>query len=106
MYVGADWDPIDTGLDADVFTIDFVKGLNPGETIVSASIAIDVLTGTDAGAAARLAGPAIFTGSKVSQTIDVRSGPPDVYYRLTMTIATTQRAAITRWSHFWSRTPD
>lgn len=107
MYIGADWDPIDTGLEADVFTIDFVKALNAGETILSASVEIAVLTGTDAAAASRMAGPPLITGSMVSQEIDVRGAPlAGVYYQLVMTVATNQRPAITRWSHFWSRPPN
>lgn len=106
MYIGSDWDPIDTGLEADVFTIDFVKVLNAGETILSASVTIAVLTGTDAGAASRMVGPPLLSGSQVSQEIDVRGGPPGVYYQLVMTVATNQRPAVTRWSHFWSRSPN
>lgn len=105
MYLGRDFDPMDTGYEADVFTIDFVKDLNAGETISTVAVALAVVTGTDANPSSRLSGSVSISGSKCSQAIDVRSAPPGVYYRLIMTVATNQRVAVTLWSHFWSRTP-
>jgi hypothetical protein len=105
MYVGRDWDPIDTGFEDDVFTLDFVNDLNSGETISSVAATIAVVQGTDPTPASRLSGAASFSGSKCSQAVDVRGGPSGVQYRLAMTVATNQRVAVTLWSHFWSRSP-
>lgn len=106
MYIGTDFDDIDAGLEARIFTIDFVAALRTGETIVSAVASVAVVSGTDAGASGRLVGSATISGTKVSQEIDLRSGPPGVYYRLMVTVSTNQEPAVSRWSHFWSRSPN
>ena len=107
MYLGEDWDPLDTAVESDIFTVDFTAALLAGETISSATVAIAVVGGTDATPSTRLSGSAGISGNKVSQTIDVRglSGAA-VYYRLDFVITTNQRPAVSRWSHFWSRPPN
>jgi hypothetical protein len=105
MYVGTDWDPIDTGLEAQPFTLDFKNDIAASDTINSVVFSLAVLIGTDPTPSARLTGLPAISGTQVSQVVDVRSAPAGVYYRLTATCATVQQTAVTLWSHFWSRTP-
>lgn len=102
MYVGRDWDPLDVG-EVDVFTLDFVKDLNTGETIASATVACVVVAGTDATPESRLSGSASFSGTKVSQGIAGALGGVD--YRLIGTVITSASRTLIRWSNFACQDP-
>lgn len=62
----------------EVFTINFVNKLLPGETILSAVWSIAVVAGTDANPSTMLQGGAAISGSTVSQII--KGGVPGVRY--------------------------
>ncbi len=109
MYCGRDFDPIDSGVEDSTFTLDFVNDLSAGETITggSAVATLTVIKGTDPSPASRLSGAPAISGTKVSQTIDVRGAPAGaVYYQLRIVVATNMQPALCLWSHFWSRNPD
>lgn len=53
--------------EGDLFTLDFVNDLVPGDSIASATWAITVLVGVDPSAAACAMGPATIFGTKVTQ---------------------------------------
>ena len=105
MYCGRDFDLMDAGYESDVFTLDFVNDLNAGESISTVVFSIAVMQGIDPTPIARLSGSPSISTTRVSQAVDVRAAPSGVLYRLQATIATNQRAAISLWSHFWSRSP-
>jgi hypothetical protein len=71
-------------------TFDFSAELN-GETITSASVAIAVLTGEDAAAAAMLSGAATFPSPFTQVLQSVVNGVAGVDYRLTCTANTATR---------------
>ena len=105
MYVGTDFDAIDTGLEAQPFTLDFKNDIAGTDTITSVTFSLTPIVGTDAAAASRLTGSPSISGTQVSQTVDVRGAPAGVYYRLAATCVTVQQPAVALWSHFWSRPP-
>jgi hypothetical protein len=65
-------------IETEVFTVDFINKLLPGETILSAVWSVTVAAGTDANPSAMVQGSAVINGSAVSQIIT--GGVPGVRY--------------------------
>jgi hypothetical protein len=65
-------------IEQEVFTVNFVNKLLPGETIQSAVWSVTVAAGTDANPSAMIQGAAAINGSAVSQIIT--GGVPGVRY--------------------------
>lgn len=72
--------------ETEVFTVDFVNKLLPGETITSATWSITPVDGADPSASAMIQGAASVNGSAVSQIIT--GGVPGVRYAPTCTAQT------------------
>jgi len=105
MYVGRDFDPSDNG-ESERYTLDFVNDLQAGDTIVSATWTCEVAAKSaadDVDAASRIAGAAVYLGTKTTQRV---SGMvPGVTYCLTATIVTTMSDTISLWSHVECKEP-
>jgi hypothetical protein len=105
MYVGRDFDPSDTG-ESERYTLDFVNDLQAGDAIATATWTCEVAaksTGSDADAATRIDGPAVYLGTKTTQRV---SGMvPGVTYCLTAKITTTLQDTVSLWSHVECKDP-
>lgn len=75
-----------TPAEDEYFGFDFTLRLATGETISSASFAIAIAVGADAGVAGMLSGSAVIDGAIVKQL--VIDGVAGVTYRLTATVVT------------------
>jgi hypothetical protein len=105
MYVGRDFDPSDTG-ESERYTLDFVNDLQVGDTIVSAIWTCEVAAksaGADSGAASRVDGAAVNSGTKTTQRITGMQ--PGVIYCLTATVVTTLQDTVSLWSHVECKEP-
>lgn len=99
MYVGRDFDPIDTG-EEEVFTLDFSRDVNPEQTIADAVVEIEVAAiseGEDETPGERLLGARVITGYKVSQKIGTCIG--GVIYCVTMRATTSTGEKVSLWAH-------
>lgn len=104
MYTGSDFDDIDP-IEIDDFTVTFVNDINAGETVVSVDeVLLEVMEGTDSNPSSHIFGSPLITSPKVTQRIQTCA--PDVYYRLTIVVTTSTGRELSRWSHFWCRTPN
>jgi hypothetical protein len=83
--------------DAEIFTFDYTADLASGETITGAAWSVQVVSGTDAGAASMVSGSASVNGAKVSQMIV--GGVAGVYYRLLCAATTSLGQTITKYAH-------
>jgi hypothetical protein len=98
MYCGQDWDPLDTA-ETDVFSLDFINDLNPGEGITAATFSITVTFGNDPSPSNMLIGPAGISGTIVSQTVS-QPPAPGVVYCLSALVTTTRKRQLELWGHF------
>jgi hypothetical protein len=105
MYVGRDFDPTDAG-ESERYSFDFVNDLQVGDAIAAAVWTCEVAAksvGADAGAASRIDGPPVFTGTKTTQRV---SGMvPGVIYCLTATVTTNLLDTVSLWSHVECKDP-
>jgi hypothetical protein len=72
--------------EVEIFTVDYVDQLAPGETIVSAAWSCSIYSGSDSSVAAMVQGNASINGTQVSQLIG--GGVPGVKYRPICTATT------------------
>lgn len=100
MYLGRDWEPIESG-ETDVFSVDFSAVVNNGETITTSSVVCAVASNSPASdptPSSRLIGVSSITNNIVSQRI---GGCADgAYYTLTFQIVTSDGRTLKRWSRF------
>ena len=96
MQAQPDYDPQNPG-ETEVFGMDFVNELSVGETIVSASVTLQVVTGTDATPQTHVNGSATISLSKVSQSIGGLL--VNVTYRVIFTVVTNKGQTIILYSH-------
>lgn len=96
------WSPKDPG-STEFFTVDFVRQLAPGDSIISASCACSVLSGADASAAAMVQGASVISGSNVSQSI--QAGVAGVRYQLAFLVSTLQGETLRFAGDFWALAP-
>ena len=102
MYVGRTFDPAQPA-ETDFFGFDFVKDLEEGELILSATFALAVVSGTDNAVADRMVGDAKILDTKCSQKI---SGlVAGVNYRIEATVTTNEERVLKLWSHIECRAP-
>ena len=86
----------------ELFGLNFIRQLDAGETILSAEWSVTVLQGVDANPAAMLSGPAIISGTKVSQKLI--GGVDGVQYCLTCLATTSGGEKIPLFYTLWVRT--
>ena len=105
MYVGRDFDPSDTG-ESERFTFDFVNDIQAGDQIIGATWTCEVSERSllaDAEAASRIAGTAIFSGTKTTQR--VTGLQPGVVYVLRADVTTEKEDIVSLWSHVECKEP-
>ena len=105
MYVGRDFDPSDIG-ESERFSFDFVNDIQAGDAITAATWSCEVAAksaGTDGNAAARINGPAVFTGTKTTQRVSDLQ--PGVVYVLRADVTTAKGDIVTLWSHVECKDP-
>jgi hypothetical protein len=95
-YVGSDFSPTDD-VECEAYALNFAAILGTGETIVSVSSYLALMSGTDALASTRLVSTPAVNGTTVSQ----RAGPllGGCSYRIGFTILTTLGQTLNLYSH-------
>ena len=96
MYVGRDFSPADPD-EVEVYAFDFVKDINAGEDIDSATFTLTVIEGTDASVNSRLAGGSSVTGTVCSQRL--QDLQPGVRYLLRCIAFTSNGNEVSLYSH-------
>jgi hypothetical protein len=103
MYAGQDWDPLDV-VETDVFSLNFINDLNPGEGITLVTFTIGVTYGNDPTPSLRLVGIPGIAGTVVSQTVSQPPAPGIIYW-LAGQVVTTAGRRLELWGHFPSVAP-
>lgn len=107
-YVGRDFDPANP-TESEVYSLDFVNELDPGEVINSvSSVTMTVFQGTDANPTSHLAGGPAINGTIVSQRVGGPSAPggnliAGVTYTIAYTVSTSFTNLITLYSRIACR---
>jgi hypothetical protein len=105
MYVGRDFDPSDIG-ESERYSFDFLNDLQAGDSIQMATWSCAVAAtsaASDANAAACIAEPAVYTGTKTTQR--VTNLLPGVVYVLTATVVSASGDRVSLWSHVECKAP-
>ncbi len=103
MYCGQDWDPLGVN-EIDIFSLNFINDLNPGEAIVSTVFSIGVAYGYDPAPASRLSGSPGISGSIVSQIV-ARPPAPGLIYWLSALVLTAGGRQLELWGRFSTVAP-
>lgn len=88
--------------EVDLYTLDFVNDLIPGDAIDTAAWACTVAVGTDPDASSYLLGTPTIFGTKVTQ----KAGGflPGIKYVMTATVATRQGLSLVLWAYLLGET--
>lgn len=105
MYVGVDFDPMETE-ESQTLGFDFVNHLQPNETLQSATWSCTVLRGTDGNPASHMLGPPrlVTPDGSTLQTATVQGFGgflPEVVYTLRAIVVTNQGNTRSYWSHVY-----